>query len=119
NCEGDNMTHGVMYANCGPALGRNAGGVGRHCPGALPPRNGGGAGVMPSVRRQAQIESATVCPHSIPRAIDSLFSVASSLAIASSDAWRCTSSVLCCDGYRWRIAAYAAWTTAARREAPR
>jgi hypothetical protein len=41
------ITHEVMYANWGPAPGRNAGGVGRHSPTLVPPRNGGGGGVKP------------------------------------------------------------------------
>ena len=60
NCEGEDRTHGVMVANCGPAPGRNPGGVGRHSPTALPPRNGGGGGVKPSVLRHATIASATL-----------------------------------------------------------
>ena len=36
--EGDRITHGVVVANCGSRPGAIAGGVGRHCPGFVPPR---------------------------------------------------------------------------------
>jgi len=49
------------------------------------PRNGGGAGVNPSVSLQAQMASATVCPQAIPAAMDEAFSSAAS---AASDAFR-------------------------------
>jgi hypothetical protein len=50
--------------------------------------------VKPSVLRQAQIASATVWPHSIPRAMDSLFAAAASLAMAASEAASFSSNVL-------------------------
>src|SRR6266567_102778 len=87
NCDGRASTHGVIVANCGPAPGApgellgNPCGVGRQAPTApgvptMPstPRNGGGAGVIPSVSRQAQMASATVCPQAIPELIDCVFS---------------------------------------------
>src|SRR4051812_2901866 len=69
NCDGALMTHGVMYANCGPAPGANAGGVGRHIPTAVPPTKAGGAGVKPSVLRHAMMALATVSPHAAPAAM--------------------------------------------------
>ena len=44
----DGMTHGVVKPSCTTAKGRLAGGVGRHCPGAIPPVFGGGAGGLPA-----------------------------------------------------------------------
>src|SRR5437016_6832656 len=83
NCDGRISTHGVIEANCGPApdapgeLLGNPWGVGRQAPTApgvptIPstPRNGGGAGAIPSVSLQAQIASATVCPQATPAAMD-------------------------------------------------
>jgi hypothetical protein len=66
------MTQGTIVANCGPAPDANAGGVGRHCPTAVPPRNGGGAGVKPSAARHAMIALATVVPHATPAATEAL-----------------------------------------------
>jgi hypothetical protein len=48
NCEGDWMTHGVTCASCGASPGANAGRVGRHSPGAVPPVNGDGMSAKPS-----------------------------------------------------------------------
>src|SRR5512141_495092 len=83
NCEGDAMAQGVMVAICGATPGARAGGVGRHTPGVVPPRNGGSTVENPSVLRQAQMASATDCPHSMPRSMDSLCSAAGPLAISS------------------------------------
>ena len=52
------------------------------------PRKGGGAGVKPSVLRQAQIASAAIWPQSIPLAMDSLFSAAGPLEMAASEVAR-------------------------------
>ena len=68
------MAQGVMDANCTPANGANAGSVGRHFPTAFPPTLGGGVAVKPSVLRQAQIASATVCPQATPFSSDRVVS---------------------------------------------
>src|SRR4051794_41691114 len=62
NCHGVSIAQGVMVANCGTAPGANAGGVGRHWPGARPPRNGGGGVGEPSAPRPGPISSATPPP---------------------------------------------------------
>ena len=49
--------------------------MGRHSPTAVPPRNGGGAGVKPSVLRHATIDSATLWPQAIPLATDDALSL--------------------------------------------
>src|SRR5262245_50709215 len=96
NCEGEAITQGVMVANCGPAPGRRPGGVGRHSPGAVPPRNGGGGGAKPSVLRHATIASATLWPQAIPLATDDALS---SAEMAASEAARFPSSAVFMLGY--------------------
>src|SRR5262245_3287223 len=98
NCCGDWIAHGATYENCTPAAGRNAGGVGRQTPGADPPKNGGGGGVNPSVLRHARMAFATVCPQAAPRAIETLCSTPEPLAIEISEATKCRSKVVFCDG---------------------
>ena len=90
NCEGRVSTQGVIVAICGVAPDAFAGGVGRQKPRefAVPamvwtPKNGGGVGLHPSMSLQAQMASATLCPHATPAAMDSGFSVK---ARAASDA---------------------------------
>src|SRR5262249_44804382 len=94
NCEGRVKTHGVIVANCGPAPGVLAGGVGRQNPTAagvptIPktPSKGGGVGAFPSASLQFQIASATVCPQATPPAIACALSVR-----ADSEAFRCAVS---------------------------
>ena len=86
-----------MEANCGPAPGAFISGVGRQAPIAaveptIPstPRNGGGAGAIPSVRRQAQMASATRCPQATPLLIDAPVSCGPR---AARDVLRCAVSV--------------------------
>src|SRR5207247_6109005 len=93
NCDGLLSTHGVMEANCGPAPGALANGVGRQAPTTATPTNGGGAGAIPSVSRHAQMASATVCPQAIPELIDSAVSFEDS---AASEASRCAVRVVVC-----------------------
>src|SRR5882762_4410515 len=87
------MTHGVMVANCVATPEAFSNGVGRQTPTAadvptIPrtPRNGGGGGAVPSVRRHAQILSATLCPQVTPACIDLALSAEASAAIEAS--WR-------------------------------
>ena len=87
------MPQGVMVAICGATPGAKAGSVGRHTPSASPPMKGGCTLENPSVLRQAQIASATVCPHAIPRSIDSLCSAAGPLAISIRESVRFWSNV--------------------------
>ena len=54
-----------------------------------------------------------------PRAIDTLFSTPGASAISANDASRLSFKNAACDGKKWSNAAYAAWTAAARFEAPR
>jgi len=63
-------TNGAMNANCICTMGWKAGGVGRHCPIAVPPVNGGKVLVNPSVARQARTSRATVVPHASPLTVD-------------------------------------------------
>src|ERR1700680_1467041 len=77
NCEGRVSTQGVVVASCGVAPDAFAGGVGRQKPREFggpamlcTPKNGGGAGATPSASFQAQMASATVCPHATPAAMD-------------------------------------------------
>src|SRR5262245_23571618 len=95
NCDGAAMTHGTMEANCGPAPGANAGGVGRHVPTTDAPRNGGGAGANPSPLRHARISFATVWPHSTPAAMAALDSW---VAMIASDTASLASNVAFCAG---------------------
>src|SRR6266403_1342170 len=101
----------------GPAPDKKPGGVGRHSPTAVPPRNGAGAGVKPSVPRQSKMPFAAVLPHAIPLVIPALVSCGS-LAMAVSDTASRASNVLFWVGYSATNAVYAASTAAARREAP-
>src|ERR1700731_1250522 len=87
NCEGRVSTQGVIVASCGVAPDAFAGGVGRQKPREFgvpamlcTPKNGGGVGANPSVSFQAQMASATLCPHATPAAMDSGFSVEASAA---------------------------------------
>jgi len=82
NCDGDVSANGVVWASCGKAAGRKLGGVGRHSPGAVSPVNGGDTVPKPSLLRHRRISSATVCPHSMPRAIDSLSAVRNVFVVA-------------------------------------
>src|ERR1700739_429461 len=91
NCPGATITHGVIYANCGPAPGANPGGVGRHMPTPVPPKKAGGGGVKPSVLRHATMASATVWPQAVPLAIAALLS---RVAINASETASRASSVL-------------------------
>src|SRR5882757_1870974 len=106
-----------MVANCGPAPGANAGGVGRHCPTPVPPRYGGGAGVNPSVARHARIPFAAVVPQATPAAMPALVSRGSAARAVRETAIR-PSNVAFCVGKSATKAVYAACTAAARREAP-
>ena len=56
---------------------------------------GGGGGANPSVIRQAQIESATVCPQATPAEMDDALSVSASVA---NDALSCVVSPALCVG---------------------
>ena len=85
NSEGRLSTQGVIVAICGVAPEALAGGVGRQTPTTGAPRNGGGGGVNPSVSREVQMASATVCPQATPAAMELAFSVNAS---AASDALR-------------------------------
>src|SRR5271169_189606 len=87
NCDGCVSTNGVTVASCGVAPDALAGGVGRQKPTefAVPamlctPKNGAGVGAKPSVSLQAQMASATVCPHATPAAMESDLSVEASAA---------------------------------------
>src|SRR5882762_4370980 len=106
-----------MVANCGPAPGANPSGVGRHCPKPFPPRYGGGAGVNPSVARQARIPFATVVPQAMPAAMPALVSCGSA-AMAVRDTASRASKVAFWGRKSATNAVYAACTAAARREAP-
>src|SRR2546422_4738280 len=103
NCDGRLSTQGVMVAICGVAPKALAGGVERQTPMAgvpstpCAPMNGGGGGANPSVSREAQMASATVCPQATPAAMDSAFSVEAS---AASDACSRVLSIPLCAGYR-------------------
>src|SRR5215472_1253151 len=79
------------------------------------PSNGAGGGANPSVRRQAQMASATVCPQVTPAAMDCAFSVRAS---AASEALTCVVSAAPCVGYASARITYAASMAAARGEAP-
>src|SRR4029077_3437252 len=102
NCSGRARTHGSIVANCGAAPGAFAKGVGRQAPTAagMPtmlatPKNGGGAGAIPSLSRHCQIKKATFCPQSIPACTDWASSTA---LIALIDALRLSVSVEICAG---------------------
>src|SRR5258708_26976486 len=87
NCDGRVSTQYDIVASCGVAPDAFAGGVGRQKPREFgvpailcTPKNGGGGGANPSVIFQAQMASATLCPHATPAAMDSGFSVEASAA---------------------------------------
>src|SRR5690349_19703515 len=112
------MAQGVISAIWGANPGAREGGVGRHWPGSKPPTNGGCTFENPSWLRHFHMASATAWPHSIPRWIDSLCSAAVLLAIPDSETMRRLSNVAAWAGKSLTRLAYAAWTAAARSDAP-
>src|SRR5262245_12372364 len=123
--DGDGIANGVIVAIDGtragtPSSSPPAGfgrGVGRHLPTSIPPTKVDGEVSRPSVLRHRRMSCATRWPHAAPRAIDVLFSIALLSAIPASDASRSAAN-----DWDWNSAesvVYAAYTTAARFDAPR
>jgi hypothetical protein len=112
-------TKGAMNANCISTMGWKAGGVGRHCPIAVPPVNGGKVRVNPSVVRQARTSRATVVPHASPLTVDCPVPSSSSSSLsAATDAALAASHLACWVGKILDSTVYAAPIRAARRDVP-